>query len=303
MSARIWITAIGLMSGVVISAGARQTPPASGQDPQRPTFRAESDRVPVHVAVRSNRKLVQGLGAADFEVYDNGVRQPIASVTNEVLPVDVTMLVDISGSVVRSLDRFRSDVKRMAGMLDSDDRVRLITFESDVQQIFPMQAPTKHMPLEQIQTGNMTSLIDALVYALARAPRPDRRHLVFAFTDGYDNASTMGYAVLPALASRTDAVVNIVLVKVTGVPDSGAPAATEALAATAARTGGTLYPPDEAALSVVDAFKQTLDAFRHSYVIYYSPTNVPRPGWHEITVKVTKPGTYDVSSRQRYFGG
>jgi len=292
---RVWFVAIAIGSAAVIVA--------SAQDPQRPTFRAESDRVPVHVAVRSNRKLVQGLGAPDFEVYDNGVRQTIASVTNEVLPVDVTMLVDISGSVVRSLDRFRSDVKRMTGMLDADDQVRLITFESDVQQIFPMQAPSKNMPLERIQTGNMTSLIDALVYSLARAPRPDRRHLIFAFTDGYDNASTMGYSVLPALANRTDAVVNIVLVKVTGVPDTGTPAAQDALAATAARTGGTLYPPEEAALSVVDAFKQTLDAFRHSYVIYYSPTNVPRPGWHEITVKVTKPGTYNVSSRQRYFGG
>jgi VWFA-related protein len=290
-----------LLAGIAVLLSASW--PAAQTPGQRPTFRAESDLVPVHVAVRSGRKLVAGLVAADFEVSDNGVRQSIAHVSMETLPVDGTMLVDISGSVVRSLDRFRGDVRRMAGMLDADDQIRLITFESDVQQIVPMQPPSKRMPLDQIRTGNMTSLLDAMVFAMARAPRPDRRHLIFAFTDGYDNASVMGYTALPALASRTDAVLNVVLVKVTGVPDDGAPEAREALATAAARTGGSLYPPDDESNDVVNAFKMTLDAFRHSYVIYYRPTGVPAPGWHEITVRVTKSGSYEIASRQRYFGG
>ena len=68
-------------------------------------------------------------------------------------------------------------------------------------------------------------------------------------------------------------------------------------------TLGTLYPPSDSSGDVVAAFAQTLDAFRHSYVLYYIPTGVPREGWHDIAVHVTRAGTYDVAARQRYFGG
>ena len=270
---------------------------------QRPTFRAVSDLVPVHVSVRSGRRLVSGLAAADFELLDNGVRQQITSVTAETLPVDVTLVVDASGSVIRSLDRFKSDVRQIGGALNPNDEVRLVTFDTSVKQVFPMQPASRRLPVDEIKIGNMTSLIDAVTFALARAPRPGRRHLVFVFTDGYDNASMLGYQALPALVGHTDVILNVVLSKVSGVPDSGAPTAIDALAAAAARTGGVLYPPSDELQDVVEAFKQTLDAFRHSYVLYYSPTGVDPSGWHEISVRVTRPGTYEVQARQKYFGG
>lgn len=270
---------------------------------QRPTFRSVSDLVPVHVSVRSGRKLVSGLGVQDFELFDNGIRQQITSVTAENLPVDVTLVVDSSGSVIRSIDRFKADVRQIGGALNATDEVRLVTFDTSVRQVFPMQPASRRLPVDEIKVGNMTSLIDAVTFALARAPRPDRRHLVFVFTDGYDNASMLGYQALPTLVGHTDVILNIVLCKVTGVPDTGAPAAIDALAAAAARTGGVLYPPSDELQDVVEAFKQTLDAFRHSYVLYYSPTDVASTGWHEISVRVTRPGNYDVQARQKYFGG
>jgi VWFA-related protein len=275
----------------------------AAQDQAQPTFRSVSDAVPVHVAVRRDRKLVAGLTTGDFELFDNGIRQTISRVTMETMPVDVSLVIDTSGSVVRSMDRFRSDARRMAGMLGSQDEVRLLTFDSKVAQTIPMQSASKRLPVDSIRAGDLTSFLDATLFALARAPRPDRRHLVFVFTDGFDNASVAGYGMLPLVASRTESVLHIVLVKVTGVPDEGSPAAREALATAAARTGGTLYPPSESSGDVVAAFAQTLDAFRHSYVLYYIPTGVPREGWHDIAVHVTRAGTYDVAARQRYFGG
>lgn len=269
----------------------------------QPTFRSVSDLVAVQVSVHTSRNVVAGLTAADFVLEDNGVRQDITAVAADRVSADVTLVVDTSGSVVRSLDRFKSDVRRMSDELRKGEELRVITFDTGVHEVAPMQPAATRVPINAIRTGGMTSLLDAMFMAIARAPRPDRRHLVFVFTDGYDNASLLGYSALPALAGRTEAVLHIVLVKVTGVPDDASGPAFDALASAAARTGGAIYPPSEAPADVVAAFKLALEAFRHGYVLYYTPKDVARGGWHDIKVRVTRPGTFEVQARQGYGGG
>jgi len=285
---------------LVVAAAAGPILPSPQQ--QQPTFRAVTDLVPVHVSVRAARSLVAGLGSADFELYDNGVRQEISAVSADALAIDVTLVVDTSGSVIRSIGRFKSDVRDIVDELREGEQVRLLTFDTEVTEIFPMQPASKRVPVNEIRLGDMTSLLDAMLFALARAPRPDRRHLVFVFTDGYDTASLTGYGAIADLASRSDAILYVVLVKVTGVP-ANQPQAIAALSAAAARTGGTFYPPADQARDIRSAFKQVLESFRHGYVLHFTPTNVAREGWHTITVRVTKPGVYDVQARQGYFGG
>jgi VWFA-related protein len=269
---------------------------------QQPTFRSVSDLVAVQVSVHTARSVVSGLAAADFELTDNGVRQEISAVSADKVSADVTLVVDTSGSVIRSLDRFKSDVRRMADELRQNEQLRLITFDTSVREVLPMAPAARRVPVDAIRSGDLTSLLDAMLMALARAPRPDRRHLVFVFTDGYDNASLLGYSALPALAGRVDAVLHIVLVKVTGVPTPAVNPAFDALAAAAERTGGALYPPGEAPADVVAAFRLALEAFRHGYVLYYSPAGVTRGGRHDIKVRVTRPGTFEVQARQGYGG-
>lgn len=269
---------------------------------QQPTFRSVSDLVAVQVSVHTARSVVSGLTASDFELEDNGVRQEISAVSADKVSADVTLVVDTSGSVIRSLDRFKSDVRRMAEELRPNEQLRLITFDTTVREVLPMAPAARRVPVDAIHSGDLTSLLDAMLMALARAPRPERRQLVFVFTDGYDNASVLGYSALPALAGRVDAVLHIVLVKVTGVPTPAANPAFDALAAAAARTGGALYPPGDAPADVVAAFKLSLEAFRHGYVLYYTPAGVTRGGWHDIKVRVTRPGTFDVQARQGYGG-
>jgi hypothetical protein len=58
--------------------------------------------------------------------------------------------------------------------------------------------------------------------------------------------------------------------------------------------------PDE---SIAAFFESILANFRQRYVLRYQPRGVPPDGWHTITVKVTKPGKYDVQARRGYFGG
>jgi len=275
---------------------------AAAQDvPQRPTFRSVTDLVPVQVSVRSGRSYVAGLTAKDFELTDDGVAQQIDSVSSDVQATDVTLVVDTSGSVVKSIGRFRSDVRKIADLLRSGEQLRLITFDNDVRESFPMQNP-KLARVDDIVTGDLTSLCDAMIFGLARARRPNRHHLVFVFTDGYDNDSVAGYGALPDVAGRSDAVLYVVLVKLTGIDEPPA-AALDALAEAAVRTGGEFYPPSDQPIDVATAFKTALDSFRHTYTLYFVPKGVTPTGWHTLNVKVTKPGNYDVQARQGYFGG
>ena len=123
------------------------------------------------------------------------------------------------------------------------------------------------------------------------ASRPRLRH----------TRRVLGYGALAELASHTDSLVHIALVRPSGfdVPSVGA---IGALAAAAARTGGALYQPTQNEGGIVAAFQRAIDDFRHSYVLYFTPTGVPGPGWHDISVKVTKQGTFDVRAREGYFG-
>jgi hypothetical protein len=264
-------------------------------------FRATTDLVPVYVSVRHGASTVTDLQSSDFALTDNGIAQKVEVVASDAVPIDVTLVVDTSQSVTYSLPQFRTDVRTIVEQLQPNEQIRLIAFDTDVRQLWPMLPPSPDLPIREIQVGHTTSLADALVLALARARRPERRHLVFVFTDGYDTSSMLGYAALPDLASRTDSLVHIALVRPSG-SDRPTPEALAALAAAAARTGGSLYPPAIKEEGIVAAFQRAMDDFRHSYVLYFTPSGVGGPGWHDITVRVQRAGDFDIRAREGYFG-
>jgi hypothetical protein len=40
---------------------------------------------------------------------------------------------------------------------------------------------------------------------------------------------------------------------------------------------------------------------RTGYLLRYVPRGVPAGGWHEVSVKVDRPGRFDVDHRRGYF--
>ena len=62
------------------------------------------------------------------------------------------------------------------------------------------------------------------------------------------------------------------------------------------RTGGTL----QRVRNADEGLAEILTNFRSSYVLRYTPIEAPKPGWHEIKVKVTRPGSYNIRARRGY---
>ena len=314
------LVASGVATGV---AGLlAQAPPQ-----QQPVFRSRTDVVTLHVSVKQGRMPVAGLTAPDFEVRDSGIVQRIDSVSRDALPLDLTLVLTgfRSQAQAQHLEGLGSAASVRA-LVRPGDRLRIVRVNDDVRGGLVAEdyrVPTDNRSNVQIPG---ISLIDGLFYALAWPVDPDRRHLVVAFTDGYDDFSTLRPDQLPQLAGHSDAVMHLVVwaqpdVRTRALPEStsvtggAGPAGSGAgrspsfmarewdetnrpIIAAAERTGGTVRPSSAGP----EALEQILDDFRTSYLIRYSPAGVREGGWHELSVKVTRPGSYTVRARKGYEG-
>lgn len=317
-----------ILSLVILSATQTATQPQ--------TFRSGVELVRVPVLVTDGTRPIAGLTAADFTLLDQNVPQAATAIPLERQPVDVTLVLDVSGSVQgRALDQLRADVTTIARSLQPDDRVRLITFGETVTDVFGFQPGGAQLPLDRIASGGATSLYAALGAALIVDPSNDRPQLVFALTDGIDNASFLDAGRIAALASVSSASLYIALVDssepvqrfagasdplaaerstLTYRPSRGSvyeqhPVVTRsvgpyvlgpnlpALRAAVAHTGGALY--DKAPGTLPARFQHALDDFRGGYLLSYAPTGVTRGGWHDIVVHANNPH-YTVRARSGY---
>lgn len=297
-----------LTGGLVVAVALVCAPRLGSQAP----FRARTEIVTVDVLVKSRNLPVTGLTASDFELRDNGIVQQIDAVAAEAVPVDLTLVLDVSGSTWSLVDGFKADIRQIARLLRPQDQVRLLAFAGTTVQVFGFQPGDVELPLDRLDGGTGgTALDDALTLALAWVPEPKRRHLVAAFTDGGENASLVDRPALIAAATRAPALLHVVLPR----PVSGAYSSSagvlhlmpvtqghNSLLAVAEATGGSLIVSEKSS-RILDGFKLVFETFRSGYVLLFTPRGVGREGWHDLTVTVTTPGTFDVHARKGYAGG
>jgi VWFA-related protein len=269
---------------------------------QRPVFRSAVDAVMVDVSVRHDNRPVADLTAADFEIRDNGVVQTIDDLTRAALPIDVTLVVDLSGSVEGPL--FASLQRAMAAVdaqLAPGDRARVVTFNEHVREVHGLEAPRTAAEPAIGRPSGTTSMIDALTVSLITPLDPDRRHVAILFSDGRDMMSFLDEAALVDVAKRMGQTVFAVAVA-DGTRQRPAHAGGEAFLRTLTDTTGgeltVMQRDDDLAASFVRAF----DDFRTSYVLRYTAAGVARAGWHALAVNVLRRGDYDVRARAGYFG-
>ena len=90
------------------------TPPVAHAGTPAATLRTGADIVSVEASVRREKRPVTGLKITDFELLDNGVPQEISDLSYERLPIDVTVVLDVSASVTGAvLDQLRQSVRQL----------------------------------------------------------------------------------------------------------------------------------------------------------------------------------------------
>jgi hypothetical protein len=93
------------------------------QEEQRPVFRVTTEAVQVDVFVGEGGRAVAGLGAPDFELYEDGELRQVDSVAVAEIPLNVVLVLDTSESVEgetlshlrRAANDFLDDYLRRSG--------------------------------------------------------------------------------------------------------------------------------------------------------------------------------------------
>jgi VWFA-related protein len=261
-------------------------------------FRSGVELVRVDVSVTRNHRPVAGLGRADFEVQDNGVRQQIDTVLYEAVPLDAYLVLDMSGSVAGTKIRdLRAAAHLFLEGLRPEDRAALVTFSYRVSLVRPLTRDLLGIELalnERVGAGS-TALRDA-VYATLRLRVPDaRRAALVVFSDGVDNMSWLSVDDVVDAVVRSDVVVYGV---VAGTGRKARPSDNPLLREATERSAGRLWKAEEGKLQ--NAFGEVLRDIHTRYIITYYPTGVSESGWHTLNVKLTH-GRGDVLARPGYF--
>ncbi len=76
---------------------------------------------------------ITGLEQRDFQIFDNGQPQKIAYFARESEPLDLLLLLDVSGSMSRSLEQLAATAEGALAQLHSGDRAGLMLFARHVK--------------------------------------------------------------------------------------------------------------------------------------------------------------------------
>ena len=276
------------------------------QSPQAPTFRAIVDSVVVDVAVRQHDLPVNGLTVADFDVLDNGVKQTVVDVSQETWPIDIRLLLDTSGSVGGTLtDTIRRAADTVRRRLRPSDRMAVTLFNQRAIDALPLQ------PIESLRTIPLaggapwggTAIVDAIAMASLVAPERERRQMTVVVTDGRDTFSVLDEAATMDVVRASESTLFFIGLtrQPTSVQFAGPFPHRQFFESLTAVSGGR-FELLRSNQTIDAAFESAIDDFRSSYVLRYVAQGVDRAGWHDLSVRVARPGAYDVRARRGYLG-
>ena len=297
--------ALPILFLVVLAGHAGYQPPQAPQDREQGSFRISVDvaLVVLHATVTDRQGgVVSDLASPDFEVYEDGVSQPIHLFKNEDVPVTVGLVIDHSTTMQPKLAEVTAASRTFVRSSNPDDEMFVVNFNEVVTLERPGGIPFTNSP-DALETAiaarltmGQTALYDAIAKALEVLQSGSRdKKVLIVVSDGGDNASTNSLAQVMKLAGRSSAVIYTV-----GLFDASDPDQNPGVLRRLARaTGGEVFLPEQLS-DVVPICERIARDIRHQYTIGYVPTNPPRDGaYRAIRVLARAKGRDGLSVRTR----
>ena len=144
------------------------------------------------VVDKKTKRVIGDLTKDDFEVTENGVRQPISYFSRDELPLSILLLLDVSGSVRPIIHQIRDGALDALQRLKPDDQVAVMAFAntSRLAQDFTKDRGQAARKIEEATATNIlgsgTMLGPALESAaihLQEAPTRISRRVIIIVTD------------------------------------------------------------------------------------------------------------------------
>lgn len=158
---------------------------------QQPVFRGGLEAVRVFVTVIDrDGRIVTNLVQENFEVRDEGKPQPITQFDNSPQPVQLIVMLDVSGSMEGNLPLLRAAGAQLFARLQKDDVARVGSFGREVTISPTFTTNGRELAAAMptfIEPDAPTPLWRALDEAMSAFNREDdRRKVILVLTDGKD---------------------------------------------------------------------------------------------------------------------
>lgn len=288
---------------------------AAAQD--RQPFRSGARTVAVYATVTDEKgRLVPDLTREDFEIYDNGKRQPLTVFESAVQPISVVMLLDRSGSMQTNFRLVEVAAGEFIKALLPQDKVRIGSFATRIQ-LDPRDFTTDRGELltilrTELQPAGPTPLWNAVSVGVTALRHQDGRRVILIFTDGVD--SPMGGRTVGSVDATRSAQADNVMVYAIGLsrerfgrgrrgatrgsaggglagfgqnvspiqrPDPGLPRI-------AAETGGGYFELTRAA-DLPSTFSRVADELHRQYALGFEPSQLDGKN-HRLELKINRSG-------------
>ena len=95
---------------------------------EQPLFKSGANVVRVDVQVEEGGRLLNDLTREDFRIFDDNASQPATHFGHEREPVSLLLLLDVSGSMVKSIDALARASRQAMSVLKPEDKVAVMLF-------------------------------------------------------------------------------------------------------------------------------------------------------------------------------
>jgi Ca-activated chloride channel homolog len=283
---------------------------AGSDEPQSSliTIRARVNEVNVlFIATDKHGKFVRDLTQNDFSILDDHKPpQAIVNFRRETdLPLDLGLLIDVSGSVNSRFD-FEQDaaIRFLQRTIRARfDRAFIVGFntKSQLAQDFTDNVQLLSVGVHKLQDGGGTALYDAIYRACKdkfvkdRSDHPLRKAIVIV-SDGEDNQSEYSRAQAIEMAQRAEVIIYAISTDDSGLVMRG----DKVLEQLAEATGGRAFFPFKMK-DITHSFAAIEDELRSQYVVSYKPADFDADGrYRSIEISALKKDL-QVRARKGYF--
>jgi len=289
--------------------------PARAASPQAqtpPTFGTGIEIINLNLSVTDRAdNYVTDLGAGDFAVYEDGIRQELSLFTHENLPISMVIMIDTSASMEEKIRTAQDAAIRFTKTLRPVDLAQVVQFND---RATTLQGFTNdHAALERAilatETSGATALHNALYIALKDLMRDKkagelRRRAIVLLSDGEDTASLVTDEQVLELAKKSEISIYAISLRKNRPRDRARQAFSQAeyvLTALTRETGGRVYFP--ASLGELDAvYDRIAEELRTLYSVGYVSSNERKDGkWRRIVVRVADRDGLTVRHKLGYY--
>jgi Ca-activated chloride channel homolog len=267
------------------------------------TLKVNVDMVVLRATAQDRKNiLVSGLDKDDFQVYEDGVLQPIKYFSHEDLPVTVGLVIDNSGSMKPKRADVIAAALAFARSSNPQDQMFVVHFNEKVSFGLPDkvgftdQVSQLEVALSRIAPSGETALYDAVGVSLEYLKKGNRdKKVLIVISDGGDNASKHKLNEIMALAGQPGVIIYTIGIfdEQDGDRNPGV------LKRLAKDTGGEAFLPGSLK-EIAPICERIAHDIRNQYTLAYVPTNRNRDGsYRSIQVKARAPGRGRLSVRTR----